>query len=59
MTAMHSEKVGRCFRKASVKGMHFLNLPQDFGTGFYPERVENTSTESTIFQVSLGRCASI
>jgi hypothetical protein len=50
MTAMHSEKSIRCFRKASMKGMHFLNLPQDFGTGFYPERVENTSTESTIFK---------
>jgi len=32
MTAMDSEEVGRFFRKASMKGMHFLNLPQDFGT---------------------------
>jgi hypothetical protein len=50
MTAMHSEKVGRCFRKASMKGTHFLILPQDFGSSFYPRRVENTSTESIIFK---------
>jgi len=30
--------------------MRFLNFSEDFGTGFYPERVENTSTESTIFK---------
>src|SRR6267143_3347950 len=47
MTATHSEKVGRCFRNASMKGMRFLNFSQDFGSGFYPERVEFTSTEST------------
>src|SRR6267378_4522778 len=28
MTALHSEKVGRCFRKASTKGMRFLNFSQ-------------------------------
>jgi hypothetical protein len=50
ITALHSERVGRCFRKASTKGMRFLNFSEDFGTGFYPERVENTSTESTIFK---------
>src|SRR6266403_6183454 len=54
MTAMHSEKVGRCFRKASTKGMRFLNFSQDFGPGFYAERVEITSAESTIFM-----CASV
>jgi len=30
--------------------MRFLNFSQDFGTGFYPERVENTSTEAMIFK---------
>jgi len=34
--------------------MRFLNFSQDFGSGFYPERVVNTSTESIIF-----KCASI
>jgi len=42
-----------------MKGVGFLNFSEELGTGFYPERVENTSTESTTFQVSLGRCASI
>src|SRR5712691_6841752 len=34
--------------------MRFLNSSQAFGSSFYPERVENTSTESIIF-----RCASV
>jgi len=50
MTAMHSEKVGRCFRKASTKGMRFLSSSQAFGSSFYPERAENAGTESTIFK---------
>ncbi len=32
--------------------MRFLNFSQDFGPGFYAERVENTSTESIISNVS-------
>jgi hypothetical protein len=28
--------------------MRFLNSLQDFGSGFYTERVENTSSESVI-----------
>ncbi len=30
--------------------MCFLSFSQAFGSGFYPERVENTSTESIIFK---------
>jgi len=30
--------------------MRFLNFSRDFGTGFHPERVENTRTESIIFK---------
>ena len=41
-------------QKVSAKGMRFLNFSQDFGSDFYPERVENASTESIIF-----KCASI
>jgi len=50
MTALHSARVGRCFRKASTKAIPFLNFSEDFGTGFYPECVENTSTEPIIFK---------
>ena len=53
MTALHSEQVGRCFTMASVKRIRFLNFSQAFGSGFYPEGVENTSTDSIIF-----KCAS-
>ncbi len=41
-------------QKASTRGMRFLNFSQDFGSGFYTEREENTSTESIIF-----KCASV
>jgi hypothetical protein len=34
--------------------MRFLNFSQGFGSGFYTEREENTSTESIIF-----KCASV
>ena len=34
--------------------MRFLNFSRAFGSSFYPERVENTSTESIIF-----KCASV
>ena len=37
-------------QKASTRGMRFLNFSQDFGSGFYTEREENTSTESIIFK---------
>ncbi len=30
--------------------MRFLNFSQDFGSGFYPERAENTSTESIVLK---------
>jgi hypothetical protein len=46
MTALHSEMVGGCFRKAPLKVMRSLNFLQDLSSGFYPERVEITSTES-------------
>jgi len=34
--------------------MRFSEFSEDFGTGFYPDREENTSTESIIF-----KCASV
>jgi len=30
--------------------MRFLNFSWAFGASFYPERVENTSTESMVFK---------
>src|SRR6266436_6505208 len=33
-----------------MKGMRFLNFSQNFGSGFYPERAGNMSTESIIFK---------
>jgi hypothetical protein len=53
ITALHSERAGRRFTKASVKRIRFLNFSPGFGSGCYPEGVENTSTESIIF-----KCAS-
>ncbi len=53
MTALHSEQVGRRFTKTSAKRIRFLNFSRAFGSGFYPEGVENTSTDSIIF-----KCAS-
>ncbi len=50
MTALHSEQVGRRFTKASAKRVRFLKFSRAFGSGFYPEGVENTSTESRIFK---------
>jgi hypothetical protein len=53
MPALHSEQVGRRFTKALAKRIRFLKFSRAFGSGFYPEGVENTSTESRIF-----KCAS-
>ena len=50
---LHSGQVGRRFTKAPVKRIRFLNFSLAVGYGFYPEGVENTSTESMIF-----KCAS-
>jgi len=53
IAALHSERAGRRFTKAPVKRIRFLNFSLAVGYGFYPEGVENTSTESMIF-----KCAS-
>jgi hypothetical protein len=58
MMALHSEQVGGRFTMASAKRIRFLNFSRAFGSGFYLEGVENTSTESKISR-SLRRCASI
>ena len=53
ITGLPSGQVGKRFTMASVKRIRFLNFSQAFGSGFYPEGPENTSTDSIIF-----KCAS-
>ena len=47
---MHSEQVGRRFRKAASEKHPLSEFLAGLRSGYYPEGGENTSTESIIFR---------